>query len=60
MFTEAGLLEGFEALGLGALSALGLRTSLFDFFCDLAMMPSFAAIRLFRTRPSCRTMLVFS
>jgi hypothetical protein len=39
--TAAGLLDGFEALGLGAFSALGLRTSLLDFFCDFATGNSF-------------------
>jgi hypothetical protein len=35
--TALPLLEGFDALALGAFSALGLRTSLFDFFWLLAM-----------------------
>jgi hypothetical protein len=41
MPTAAVLDEGLDAFCFGAFSALGLRTSLLDFFWDLAMMPSF-------------------
>jgi hypothetical protein len=35
------LVLGFDALAFGPLSALGLRVSLLDFFCDFAMGFSF-------------------
>jgi hypothetical protein len=38
------LVLGFDALGFGAFSALGLRTSRFDFFCDFATGYSSAAL----------------
>lgn len=41
--TGGDLVEGFEAFGFGGLAALGLRTSLFDFFWPLAMMFPLAA-----------------
>jgi hypothetical protein len=34
--TGACFVLGFDALALGAFSALGLRISLLDFFCDFA------------------------
>jgi hypothetical protein len=43
--TTPAFCEGCEAFCLGAFSALGLRTSRFDFFWDLAMTESFAGGR---------------
>jgi hypothetical protein len=41
MLTAPGFVDGLDALALGGFSALGLRTSRFDFFWLLAMVSPF-------------------